>query len=287
MRRLVLVGSLLALALPAGASAADLAIVPREFSPVQKRLRVNVQLPAAARVGVQLATEDGRPLGWIAAPQRRRFLSLRWNGRLGKRRVPEGRYLVRLVDGGRARASSPLRIDRTAPRVTDFDVRNRGRTPFAGDNRRLTTISPNGDKLRDSAKIWFSLDERALVRFEVTRTVSAPQTIYELKANLRPGRNVFTWFPPKSIGARTYLVRITVADAAGNRRTYGADNAREGRRLKSAVVRVLGVDAGFTAGELPPSSSARLAIETDADPADAADLPRRAARTPARTATRS
>ena len=94
--------------------------------------------------------------------------------------------------------------------------------------------------------------------------MSAPETIYELSANLKPGRHTFTWHPHWSVGARTYLVRITTQDRAGNRRTWGADNARKGRRLESAVVRVLGVDAGFTAESYTALSRARLAIETDA-----------------------
>src|SRR3990170_2456138 len=161
--------------------------------------------------------------------------------RLPRTRLRAGRYVVRLVEGRRLLASSPLRIDQTAPRITRFRARNRSRLPFQGDKDRVTTISPNGDGLRESAKISFTLSERARVHFEVTRTVSAPETIYALTANLRPGRNTFTWHPRKTIGARTYLLRVTAVDGAGNRRTYGADNARTGRRLASAVVRVLGV----------------------------------------------
>ena len=263
MRRLALV--ILALACAPTAAAADFTIAPRNFSPEAARLRVQAALPQPERVGVQLATVGGSPVGWIVAPQRRRFLTLRWNGRLRGSKVPDGSYEVRLVAGTRELASSPLRIDRTAPRVTDFAVRNGSRTPFAGDNDRVTTISPNGDRLRDSAKIRFTLSERARVKFEVTRTISAPQLVYELTANLRPGRRTFTWHPPKTIGARTYLVRITAVDGAGNLRTYGADDAREGRKLRSAVVRVLGVDAGFADESYVASSSARLAIETDAE----------------------
>ena len=181
------------------------------------------------------------------------------------RRARTAAICIRLVESGREVASSPLRIDQTTPKVTKILVHNRSREPFQGDNDRLTTISPNGDGLREGAKISFTLSERARVHFEVTRTVSAPQTIYELTANLRPGRNTFTWHPHWSVGARTYLVRITATDGAGNRRTYGADNAREGRRLKSAVVRVLGVDAGFTAESYSAPGVARLAIETDAE----------------------
>jgi hypothetical protein len=255
----------LVLAFPAAARAADLTIVPQDFSPAAERLRVEVTLPATEHVGLQLATRSGEPLGWIVAPQRRRYLRVRWNGRLQGARVPDGSYLIRLVDGKRTRASSPLRIDQTVPKLTKFSTHNRSREPFQGDNERLTTISPNGDGLRESARISFTLSERARVLFEVTRTVSKPETIYELTANLRPGRHTFTWHPQSSMGARTYLVRLTATDGAGNRRTYGADNARAGRRLSSAVVRVLGVDAGFTAESYVATSSARLAIETDAE----------------------
>jgi hypothetical protein len=262
MRRLALI--VLALAFPPAAGAADLTISPRDFSPNERQLRVRAVLPEAARVGVQLATAKGRALGWIAEPQRRRFLTMRWDGRLRGARVPDGRYLIRLVAGRRALASAPLRIDRTPPRLTNITASNRSRLPFQRDNERFTTISPNGDRLRESAKIHFKLTERARVHFEVTRTVSAPQTIYELTANLRPGSNTFTWHPHWSIAARTYLVRITAVDGAGNRRTYGADDAKEGRRLRSAVVRLLGVDAGFSQESYVATSSARLAIETDA-----------------------
>jgi hypothetical protein len=263
MRRLALV--VLALACAPTAAAADLSIAPRDFSPTNDRLRIQAALPKPGRVGVELATEQGKPLGWIVEPQLRRYLTLRWNGRLNGTRVRDGSYLIRLVQGGRGVASSPLRIDQTTPRITQIKAHNRSREPFQGDNDRLTTISSNGDGLRESAKIAFSLSERARVQFEVTRTVSAPQTIYELTANLRPGRHTFTWHPHWSVGARTYLVRITATDGAGNRRTYGADNAQTGRRLTSAVVRVLGVDAGFTGESYVATSSARLAIETDAE----------------------
>ena len=263
MRRLALVAALLAF--PATAGAADFRIAPKDFSPAAEPLRIQAALPKTARVGLQLATPGGRPLGWIAEPQQRRYLTLHWNGRLRGAQVPDGRYLIRLVGSGHEVASSPFRIDRTTPKLTNFRVRNRERDPFQGDNDRLTTISPNGDGVREAAKISFTLSERARVHFEVTRTVSAPQTIYELTANLPPGRNTFTWQPHWSVGARTYLVRITATDGAGNRRTYGADNAREGRRLKSAVVRLLGVDAGFTGESYVATSSARLAIETDAE----------------------
>src|SRR5918994_4523539 len=262
MRRLLILLAALAVAPPA--AAADLTISSQDFSPKQAKLRIQASLPQRAHVGVQLARADGRALGWIVAPGRRRFLDFRWNGRLGRTRIWDGSYQVRLVEGERVLASSPLRIDQTAARLTNIRARNRSRLPFQGDNERFTTISPNGDKLRESARISFTLSEAAQVHFEVTRTISAPTTIYELWANLKPGRNTFTWHPHWSMGARTYLIRLSTLDKAGNRRTWGAENAREGRKLRSAVVRVLGVDAGFTGESYVASSAARLAIETDA-----------------------
>jgi hypothetical protein len=262
MRRLVLL--VLALAVVPPAAAADLTVAPQNFSPKQQRLRIKASLPTLQHVGVQLARQDGRVLGWIVEPGRRRFLDYRWNGRLRGARVWDGAYSIRLVDGLRVLATSRVRLDQTAPRLIDITARNRSRLPFQGDNKRYTTISPNGDGLRESAKIGFTLDEPAQVHFEVTRTLSSPATIYELWANLNSGRHTFTWFPHWSMGARTYLIRLSTLDRAGNRRTYGADNAREGRKLRSAVVRVLGVDAGFTAESYVASSAARLAIETDA-----------------------
>ena len=246
--------------------AADLTAVPREFSPDEKRLSVHAELPTPERVGVQLATTAGKPVGWIAEPQRRRFLTLRWNGRLAGAKVPDGKYTVRLVDGLRVLAETPLTIDRIAPRAMNITAHNRGRQPFQGDKARVTTISPNGDGLRESAKISFTLSERAIVHFEVATTISIPKTIYELTANLRRGPEHVHVVPAlvdrrrarTSCGSR----RPT---SAGNRRTYGDDTARRGRKLKSAVVRVLGVDAGFTAESYVAPSSARLAIETDAE----------------------
>ena len=112
------------------------------------------------------------------------------------------------------------------------------------------------------------------MHFEVTRTVSAPQTIYELTANLRPGRHTFTWHPHWSVGARTYLVRITATDGAGNRRTYGADNAQ---RAGSSRPRSCASSASTPASRAR-ATSLELGAARDRDrrgDADPADVPRR------------
>jgi hypothetical protein len=88
--------------------------------------------------------------------------------------------------------------------------------------------------------------------------------VYRRSAILGKGEKVFTWYPRKTTGARTYLVRITVRDKAGNKRTYGSSNAINGRRVTAPVVRVLGLEAGFTRESYRQGQVARLAIETDA-----------------------
>src|SRR5687768_8524834 len=106
MRRRLALVVLAVLAIAPPASPATLTVSTRDFSPTQKRLRIQASVPQAARVGVQLTRVDGTPLGWIAEPTRRRFLDLRWNGRLGTRRVWDGTYSIRLVLGDRVLASS-------------------------------------------------------------------------------------------------------------------------------------------------------------------------------------
>ena len=186
-------------------------VAPHDFSPKAKRLRIQAALPKP-RARRRPAGPRGRPRRRLdraaRAPPLPRLPLERPPAR--SRRIWDGNYRIRLVDGFRVLATSPLRIDQTAPRAdrtstlaTATGCRSRATTSA------LTTISPNGDKLRESAKIGFTLDEPAQVHFEVTRTLSSPTTIYELWANLKPGRHTFTWFPHWSIGARTYLIRLS------------------------------------------------------------------------------
>ena len=262
MRRVVLAVSIFLAAVPA-AGAADFDVRPREFSPKASRLAVTVSLAKKQRVGVQLATASGRPIGWIVEPRSRRRLQLRWKGFLNGTRVTDGRYRVRLVRGRRILASSPLRVDVVAPKLSQFRAHNRSR-PFAGDGRMLTTISPNRDGLRDFARIRFTLEERARVTFQVARTSHVLDPVYRRSTVLGAGPKTFTWYPRRTAPARTYLVRITLRDRAGNRRTYGSSNATNGRRVTAPVVRVLGLEAAFTRESYRPGQIATLAVSTDA-----------------------
>jgi hypothetical protein len=158
----------------------------------------------------------------------------------------------------------PLRVDRTAPQLVDLRASTRSPQKYAGDRRLFVTISPNGDHRRDMAKIGFTLTERATVHLRIARTLSSTETVHEETATLGPGRHAFTWFPEPTIAPRTYLTLLDVTDAAHNRRTYGASNAETGRRSTTPVIRVLGVDAGFTRESYVPGETATLRVETDA-----------------------
>src|SRR5438093_661637 len=85
-----------------------------------------------------------------------------------------------------------------------------GAAPFAGDTRRLTTISPNGDGLRDAAAVRFSLSSAAGVHVEIAREAPAPHVVYTTTVDASAGDNTFRWAPAAAVPPRTYVVRLTV-----------------------------------------------------------------------------
>ncbi|MGH3131696.1 MAG: N,N-dimethylformamidase beta subunit family domain-containing protein, partial [Gaiellaceae bacterium] len=146
---------------------------------------------------------------------------------------------------------------------SDFRVSNGG-APFAGDGPLFSTISPNGDGARDRAEVTFHLSEPALVRFVVTRTRKEPVPVSTQLRHLDRGRHTLFWAPARHLNPRTYLVRVTVADEAGNSRTLGAARALGGLRRSTPVIRVLGIDAGFGRASYAPGQLAGLSVSSDA-----------------------
>ena len=215
--------ALLALDLPA--HAATLSVRPADFSPTLSRLTVSASLSLPRQVGIELARRDGARIGWIVAPSVRQSLAIGWNGRIAGHRVPDGRYVVRLVYGPRVLATQPLRIDTTAPRLANLRIGN-GSSRFAGDTRMLTTISPNGDRFRDVARVRFRLAEAAAVTLEVSRTVKTPRPFFTVTQRFRAGPQLMVWKPSPKLNPRTYLVRLFVRDGAATAR-------RTGRRTRS------------------------------------------------------
>jgi hypothetical protein len=251
-----------ALFVTAQAHAATFSVAPRDFSPGNATLLVTAHLTVERQVGVRLVTTSGRPLGWIVAPSKRKTLSVGWNGRIAGKPVRDGFYQVRLVYGSAVLAVAPLRIDTHAPTLSGLHVDN-GSSRFAGDNALLTTISPNGDGFRDHANVTFTLAEAATITMDVTRTVKVPTVIYTLTERFGRGTHTLTWSPAATLNPRTYLIRITATDATGNHVTYGAPNAKVGRYPRGPVVRVQGIDAGFTRPNFLPGEVAQVHIATD------------------------
>jgi hypothetical protein len=262
VRRLaVVVVGLLAVA--PSAHAATLVVRPSAFSPAHARLTIAASLEIPRQVGIQLARRNGHRVGWIVAPSRRRFLTFGWNGRINGKRVRDGDYVVRLIYRSRVLAERPLKIDATAPVLHDLRIGTRSPT-FEGDSKLLTTVSPNGDKLRDVARIRFTLREPAVVTLDVTRTVKVPHVIFSVTKRFEPGPQVMVWKPASTLRPRTYLLRLTTTDVLGNRTTYGAANAFVGHAPRAPVVRIQGIDAGFARQSYLPGQIATLRVSTDA-----------------------
>jgi hypothetical protein len=156
----------------------------------------------------------------------------------------------------------------SAPRLVDLRVSNGG-LPFAGDGRLLATVTPNGDGLRDEAVVRFRLEQPATVTMEAVRTDtirsyrSAEATVWETTANdLEPGGHRLVWRPAAATPPRTYILLLTVRDAAGHTRVYG--DYRPGQRKNAPVVRVQSVDLGFARRSYAPGQVADFTLGTDA-----------------------
>jgi len=251
------------LALAPAAHAAELRVSPKSYSPQVGLLTIDGQLASPRRVGIRIVNIGGRSLGWIDTPSVRKTVRVTWNGLLRGRSLSEGYYTVQLVSGRRVLASSPFRVDLTAPVLRPMRITNGG-APFAGDRRLLTTISPNSDGFRDRAMVHFTLSEPATVALSVQTTVRTAHAISTETLHLRAGRQAIVWAPPASTPPRTYLLGLTATDAAGNSRTYGAETAYVRRYLPAPVVRVLGIDAAFGQPSYAPGQLAVISIATDA-----------------------
>ena len=112
-----------------------------------------------------------------------------------------------LIVDGLITATSPAtstQRDRTAPQLVGLRTFTLSPQKYAGDRRLFVTISPNGDGVRDMAKISFTLTERATVRLRIARTLSRPEVIYEKVRTVGPGRHVFNWSPDPTMADTTW-----------------------------------------------------------------------------------
>lgn len=134
--------------------------------------------------------------------------------------------------------------------IAQFHAGNGGK-PFAGDRTNFITISPNGDGFRDAARMSFRLTRTA--RVTLTALVDGgraapPKLVSSTSENLRAGRHRLSWTPDPNLEPRTYMLRVTV----------------DGYTAASLVVRVLGVEAGFTKQSYRQHDVAALVVSSDA-----------------------
>jgi hypothetical protein len=153
------------------------------------------------------------------------------------------------------------------PSLLDLRVDN-GSRPFAGDRTLLTTVSPNGDGFRDRAVVHFRATEAATIQLDALSTDTADagvlsrRIVFRTRARVRAGPGSLAWSPARGTPPRTYVLRLTVTGARGSRRVYGAYGP--GGAQNAPVVRVQGVDAGFTERSYAPGESAAVEIACDA-----------------------
>jgi hypothetical protein len=148
------------------------------------------------------------------------------------------------------RATRPRRL---------YDLRVTSGTPYAGDRRLLATVSPNGDGLRDRAIVRFRLAAPATVFLRVMICRKHPTTVLTTQTSFGAGPHAIAWTPPPGTLPQTYRLLVTTGSAAP-----GCGDHRLLAWLRPApVVRVMGIDAGFTQATYSASANAQLRIATD------------------------
>lgn len=152
------------------------------------------------------------------------------------------------------------------PRLLGLHVTN-GSTPFLGDGPLLTTVSPNGDGLRDAAHVLFTLSDPATVELDVVQMggdgeTPVTTTVTRIRRSLPRGPGQLVWRPAATTPPQTYVLELTVLGRDGGRRVYGP--GLPGTRGRAPVVRVQGIDAGFAQASYAPGQPAELEVATDA-----------------------
>ena len=131
-----------------------------------------------------------------------------------------------------------------APSLARLSVRNRGRRYF-GDRQLFASVSP-GVAGRDTASVAFSLDRPATVQLEAVRTALRKRTtVWQTEQFFDVGYHRLWWRPGEETPVGSYVMRLTVEDESGNRKTYGGSRPATASRSRTPVVRILGVEAAF------------------------------------------
>jgi hypothetical protein len=165
-------------------------------------------------------------------------------------------------------ASAPAAHVEPAPRLFDLRVSDDS-TPFAGDGRLLTTVSPNGDGFRDHAVVSFRLPGTATVELDVLETLhvkhgkAAVQTIWSERETLQAGRHRLVWSPGETLAEGTYVLQLVLTNRQGRRRIYGNFPSGSRVRVSAPVVRIQRIDASMQPS-YAPGQTAVVSVATDA-----------------------
>jgi hypothetical protein len=122
-------------------------------------------------------------------------------------------------------------------------------------------VSPNGDGLRDQAVVHFRLTTPATVSLQATICRKHPTAVSTTQTSFSAGRHQLVWAPPPNTPPRTYRLLLTVGRQVSPR-GCGARRLL-GREPREPVVRVMGIDAGFTRSTYSPNAPAHLHIAAD------------------------
>jgi hypothetical protein len=173
------------------------------------------------------------------------------------------RRLLALAGAGIAVSAGRLASARAGtPLLSGVRVDN-GSRPFAGDTGLVTTLGVTSTPV--VARLRFRLARRSLVTLDVLQTgqgvaseqpatVVGQAALAERRVTLGPGEHELAWSPDPSLPARTYILRLAAAPLSGSSPSASA----------RAVVRILGVDAGFAVRSARPGDTATLVVRTDA-----------------------
>ena len=172
--------------------------------------------------------------------------------------IPQGEELPQV------QPFTPPQVAPDAPKLTNLRVGN-GDSRFSGDTGLLTTVSPNGDGLRDRAVIRFTLNRPATVQASAYLTGSGlKKKVWGKKTFFASGARRLVWRPGTFLSPRNYLVRLRATSLTGSSRTYGWNKPYFTGYAQGPVVRIQGVDAGFTRPGYAPGTTGWLRISTDA-----------------------
>jgi hypothetical protein len=156
-----------------------------------------------------------------------------------------------------------LARDRRARARLTLSARNAGRR-YAGDRALFATVSP-GVRGQDTAAVRFGLNRTSRVTLEAVRTaLRRSVVVWGASATLQPGQHELSWTPESETPVGSYVMRLTIAGHGGRPTVLGGRRPASVERQQAAVVRVLGVEAGFLRRSYAPGEAMELRVLADA-----------------------